>query len=368
MRIAYDYQIFGEHQYGGVSRYFFELASTIARFPGNDVGVVSPLYVNEYLAAASSPLRVLGRKVPALPRTGRIYLSINRLLAPSYLARFQPDLVHETYYLRKRFAPVASKVALTVFDMIHERCPETFGPDDQMSAIKAAAIGRADHLFCISEHTKRDLIEILGVAERKITVTYLAVSPLPAPSCSASSLVGSSPYLLHVGGRQGYKNFPAFLRAYAASPWLQQSFRVVCFGSGALTALERALMAELGIPEASVIQVSGGDDVLAAFYQGAAALVYPSQYEGFGIPPLEAMSQGCPVICSRATSIPEVVGEAGAYFDPQDVDSIRDALEQTLQSESVREGLIEAGHQRSQGFSWDRCARETLSAYRELLQ
>jgi glycosyltransferase involved in cell wall biosynthesis len=96
--------------------------------------------------------------------------------------------------------------------------------------------------------------------------------------------------------------------------------------------------------------------------------VYPSQYEGFGIPPLEAMSQGCPVICSRATSIPEVVGEAGAYFDPQDVDSIRDALERTLQSVSVRDGLIEAGYQRSQAFSWDHCARETLSAYQELLQ
>lgn len=368
MRIAYDYQIFGEHKYGGISRYFFELADHIAQLPETEIGVISPFYVNEYLAAASRRLKVVGLKVPALPRTGRIYLAMNRLLAPSALLRFQPDLVHETYYSSKRFAPTGSKVALTVFDMIHERCPETFSPNDPMSAIKATAIERADHLFCISEHTKRDLIEINGVAERKITVTYLAVSGLPMPSCSASSLVGDTPYLLHVGGRQGYKNFAALMRAYAASPWLRQNFRVVCFGSGKLTTSERALMAELEIPEAAIIQVGGGDDVLAAFYQGAAALVYPSRYEGFGIPPLEAMSQGCPVICSRATSIPEVVGEAGVYFDPMDVDSIRDALERTLQSATIRENLIEMGYRRSQVFSWDRCARETLSAYQELMQ
>lgn len=367
MRIAYDFQIFGEHQYGGVSRYFFELAQAVAQQPTTEVGIVCPLYVNEYLAASDKSLKVIGRRAPVFPRTGRFYRAINRLLASSKLAKLHPDLVHETYYSEKSFAPHGSKVALTVFDMIHERCAETFSPKDRTAAIKSIAVERADHIFCISEYTKRDLVEILNVPEHKITVTYLAVSPLPAPNISALSLLGGGPFILHVGGRQGYKNFSALVRAYGSSAWLRKNFRIVCFGSGVLTEIERALILELGISEGAILQIGGGDDVLAALYKNAAAFVYPSCYEGFGIPPLEAMSQGCPVICSRATSIPEVVGDAGAYFDPLDVDSIRDALETVLHSQSIRDSLILAGHQRSKFFSWARCASETLAAYRELV-
>lgn len=367
MRIAYDHQIFGEHRYGGISRYFFELAQAMAHNPDNEVGIVSPLYVNEYLAGASGSLRIVGRKVPALPRTGRFYRIINRLLASPSLARFQPELVHETYYSDKSYSPIGCRVALTVFDMIHERCVDTFAENDKTAAIKATAIERADHIFCISEYTKSDLIELYGVEETKISVTYLATSPLPPPSCAASTLLGEAPFILYVGGRQGYKNYVSLLRAFASSAWLRNNFKIVCFGSGAFSNAERTMMLELDIPESSVFQVGGGDDLLAAFYRGAAAFVYPSCYEGFGIPPLEAMSQGCPVICSQATSIPEVVGDAGIYFDPQNVESIRDALEVTLQSESIRERLIKAGHQRTKLFSWSRCASETLAAYRELV-
>jgi glycosyltransferase involved in cell wall biosynthesis len=125
-------------------------------------------------------------------------------------------------------------------------------------------------------------------------------------------------------------------------------------------------MLELGIASSQVVQIGGGDDRLAALYCGAAALVYPSMYEGFGIPPLEAMSLGCPVICSNTSSIPEVVGEAGEYFDPVDTESMRDALEKVLQSKSRSEQLVELGHARCRTFSWQRSAQETATVYRRL--
>jgi glycosyltransferase involved in cell wall biosynthesis len=256
---------------------------------------------------------------------------------------------------------------LTVFDMIHERCPESFSAADPMSSIKARAIRRVDHLFCISENTKRDLLDILDVPEEKVTVTYLAADPLPDVHVPIRHLTGDMPFLLFVGGRFGYKNFMSTLRAVATSQWLRDNFRIVCFGGGALTQAERALIVELGLASDSVVQFGGPDTLLAALYREAVALVYPSSYEGFGIPPLEAMSVGCPVICSNASSIPEVVGNAGVFFDPADVEAQRAALESVLQASEIRSSLIAEGYVRYKHFSWARCASETLAAYRELV-
>ena len=118
--------------------------------------------------------------------------------------------------------------------------------------------------------------------------------------------------------------------------------------------------------KAHVIHLGGGDDRLATLYRGASAFIYPSKYEGFGIPPLEAMHLECPVICSMTSSIPEVVGEAGEYFDPDDAESIRHAIERVLQSSDRRSELIALGRSRCNLFSWERCARETLDVYKRL--
>jgi glycosyltransferase involved in cell wall biosynthesis len=116
-----------------------------------------------------------------------------------------------------------------------------------------------------------------------------------------------------------------------------------------------------------VRQVSGDDNLLAGFYKAAKALVYPSLYEGFGIPPLEAMSFDCPVVCSNVSSIPEVVGDAGLMFDPYDIQSIKSALEKIVIDETLREDLINRGRARIKKFSWERCARETLDVYQKIL-
>jgi glycosyltransferase involved in cell wall biosynthesis len=366
MRIAYDHQIFVLQQYGGVSRYFFELASKMADFPDTDVGIVSPVYTNAYLGAAVGRLRVMGRKLPAVRFTGRLYGAIDRLLTPAQLKRFRPDLVHETYYASRRLAPAGSKVVLTVYDMIHERFPQNFSPRDRTFKAKPLAVARADHVICISEQTRKDLIEFLGTDPAKISVVHLGFSlTQPSPAGNPSSL--QRPYLLYVGSRGGYKGFESLLRAYAARREVQASFDLVAFGGGAFSAGERALMRDQGLRDEQVRQVGGGDAVLAGLYRGASLFVYPSLYEGFGIPPLEAMSFDCPVVCSDASSIPEVVGDAAELFDPHSPDALGASIERVLGDEAWRRTLIERGRERIKLFSWERCARQTMDIYQGLL-
>ncbi|TKB26455.1 glycosyltransferase family 4 protein [Desulfopila sp. IMCC35006] len=365
MHIAYDYQIFTLQEYGGISRYFFELADKIARVPGSEVCIISPLYVNAHLTASSSFLQVIGRKVPKIRYAVCICRAVNQLLTPLMMARLQPDLVHETYYSARRVAPVGGKVVLTVFDMIHERFPEFFLAGDSTSKEKAIAIGRADHIICISEQTRKDLVALLNVDPAKITVVHLGFS-LPELPVDEGRRTGR-PYLLYVGSRDGYKNFEALLHVYAANLSLQRDYDLVAFGGGAFTEQEQALMGHLGIGLDQVRHFCGGDSLLAGLYQQAALFVYPSLYEGFGIPPLEAMSFDCPVVCSNASSIPEVVGDAAELFDPNSSEALWGSIERVLNDEVLRQTLVVRGRERIKQFSWENCADQTLDVYRRLL-
>lgn len=365
MKIIYDSQIFAMQEFGGISRYFCALAEQIANLPDAKTRIVAPLYVNGYLKEIGDSIAV-GQYVRRLPKTGRIINGLSAMLFRPLAGMMRPNIVHETYYSARPTCGGKMPRALTVYDMIHERCTDSFAANDPMARIKACAIQRADHIFCISENTRRDLLEIHQLPEDRVSVTYLGYDTLPQSALTAADLVGAAPYLLHVGGRHGYKNFEGLLRAFASSAWLINNFRLVCFGSSAFSRVERCLMADLGLKESQIIHLGGRDDRLAALYKGAAAFVYPSKYEGFGIPPLEAMSLDCPVICSNTSSIPEVVGEAGEYFVPHDVESMRASIEQVLQSSARRQELISLGRRRRQLFSWQRCAQETYNVYRRL--
>lgn len=366
MRVAFDHQIFGWQEYGGISRYAYELASELSKSCEQDVGIFSPLYVNRYLAHVPQHLKLQGIKMPAFKHSGRLYRAINSLLVGPAIKRFEPDIVHETYFSTSGVAPRTARVVLTVYDMIHERFPEYFSIASPTSREKAQAVARADHIVCISEHTRRDLIEILGVPTAKTSVVHLGFSLTAAPQVEIENGVKLRPFILYVGSRTGHKNFVELLRAYAGSPFLMNEFELVCFGGGELKAKEVELINKLGISAAKVRQVSGNDELLGFYYRAARAFIYPSLYEGFGIPPLEAMSFGCPVACSNTSSVPEVVGDAAEQFDPTDHESIRKAIEKVVVDEELRKDLIDRGAARVRYFSWERCARETLDVYRRV--
>lgn len=366
MNIVYDHQIFSAQRYGGISRYFFEISNRIGGYDNTDVRIIAPFFVNTYL---SNSRLVFGKKVShffgaSYGRTKRMAMKANERLAPLLMRMANPEIVHETYYsFRPNYLPSAKKV-LTVFDMIHERMPQFFSKKDTVSHRKKNAVQRSDHIICISENTKKDLLEYYDIDSDKVSVVYLANS---LQVSNGGSRMLNEPYILYVGLRGGYKNFKRLLEAYASSESIMTNFQLVCFGGTALNSEENELIATLKIPKGRVIQLSGSDELLSNYYQYASAFVYPSLYEGFGIPPLEAMAHGCPVVCANTSSLPEVVGDAAITFDPNEVDGIVNAIEKVLFSSDLAEQLKIAGLNRANLFSWDKCASETHSIYKSLL-
>ncbi len=364
MRITFDSQIFCIQEYGGISRYFCALASRLSQIPQLDPMIVAPLHFNRHLQALNQKLHI-GAYVPRQKGTGRAMKAISSALFRPIALVMKPDVVHETYYARRPSGGGKVPHAITVYDMIHERYREHFPASDPMIENKRAAILRADHIFCISENTRRDLLDAYPVSEKRVTVTYLS-SEMPSLPADENATGEIQPFLLYVGDRRGYKNFLGLVQAFAKSPWLKDNFRITCFGGGNFSPSEREAFAALRLGETHIKHVAGGDACLARLYRAATLFIYPSIYEGFGIPLLEAMSLDCPIACSRSSSIPEVAGEAGEYFDPTDVSSIGHVLENVLQSASRRQELVALGRLQRQRFSWEQCAQETLLGYREL--
>lgn len=370
MRIAYDPQIFSAQIYGGISRYFSEIASRLAKDVGLQVSIIAPMYINAYLE--NLPKNLVSGFRPPLADHLRLYQRVlGMLIGDCMLRAFSPDIVHETYYFPYRLGPRRASRVLTIYDMIHEKIPVSFPPADKTSGFKKIAAERADHVICISESTRRDAIEILGLRPEKVSVVYLGYDLMKVPEASMpnadSSTSTSEPFLLYVGARGGYKNFLRLLQAYATSRVLRTGYRLICFGGKEFCAEELETMWDLDLNRDRVIHQSGSDRSLAEFYRQASAFVYPSLYEGFGIPPLEAMAHDCPVVCSNTSSIPEVVGDAGDYFQPEDIDSMRVAIERVVGSSEHRKTLIAKGRERLKLFSWDRCARETYNIYQKLI-
>ena len=367
MRISYDYQSFVLQSYGGISRYFTRIAQGMLQL-NQQVGVFAPLHRNNYLLSLPREV-VFGRYISGYPKkTARFFLAYNQFLSHSKIAKWKPDLVHETYYSRVGTAPVGCPTVITVYDMIHELFPNDFLVRDNTAIIKRIAIDRADHVICISENTKMDLMRLYGTPASKLSVVHLGFDQFaPRAVKQQPTTLVDRPFLLYVGARGGYKNFIGFLRAVAASKRLLSDFDIVAFGGAKFSAKELNEMSSLGFRENQIRHQSGSDDVLGRFYSSAKAFVYPSLYEGFGIPPLEAMAHQCPVISSNTSSMPEVIGKAGEYFDPTDTDDMRRVIEDVVYSASRVNQLRRFGEERLTTFSWDKCARETFDIYRSLI-
>jgi glycosyltransferase involved in cell wall biosynthesis len=363
MKIVFDGQTFINQTHGGISRYVTSLADELARI-GEETFIVAPLYRNAHLESCTAA-RVHGRKYSPPPATVPIAKIASRILSRRIISRINPDVLHETYYSPVSVAPRGVRTILTVYDMIHEIHPQGLGRLNQTARFKRAAVRRADKIICISENTRRDLVQLLDVPREKTEVVLLAAERLPAKQGTRSPL--PKPFLLYVGARPGYKNFAGLLHAVARSNALRQEVEVAAFGGGDFSRAEVELIHQLGMG-ARVHHFAGDDSTLGHLYEHAELLVYPSMYEGFGLPPLEAMIHGCPVACSATSSLPEVAGDAAEYFRPDEPESIARAIERILADSKHRDRLIAAGKIQSAKFSWNRCASETLEIYRRVVR
>jgi glycosyltransferase involved in cell wall biosynthesis len=387
MKLLYDHQIFYRQNYGGVSRYFCELMNRFSTDP--DISFTLPLrYVQNdnleqfprlekywskrYSFLYNSPaVSIIQKKIRFNALNFGLNVFINNRGESIRLLQEQDfDIFHPTYYepyflkyLRKK------PFVVTVYDMIHERFPQYFKPGDKTQIWKKQLIENAGAVIAISENTRQDIIKFTGADPDRIHVIYLGnpfehgssqIDTCPAPS------VFEKPYLLFVGGRPAYKNFDLFIESVAGMLCDHEELHVVCAGWLPFGSQEKRHFEELKILR-KVHHVKINDTVLKNLYRNARAFVFPSLYEGFGLPVLEAFSCNCPAILSNTSSLPEIGGDGAVYFDPHDQETIRSTVEQVLCNERYRQDLIQKGSERLKLFSWEKTAVLTKKVYTGLM-
>jgi len=357
MRILYDGQIYARQTAGGINRYFANIISRLPQdfFPTlttcqrQNVNYPTHPHLKTYFYRRFRPSSISYR------------LEKHYFRAIATFKHF--DLIHPTYYSLVTQQPLECDrfpVVLTVHDMIHEM----FYPDATDIEDKRKVIQAAQAIICVSENTKKDLQERYKIPHEKITVTYLA-SEIDASLSYGSEPIPSHPYYLYLGNRLSYKNFDGLLAAFAKVASVDSEVRLCVVGS-AFNPAEQQLITHLKLGDRIENYGYIRDRHLAKLYRCSVAFVYPSLYEGFGIPPLEAMSCGTVVVASNTSSIPEVVGDAGLLFDPKATMDLAEILLFLLDNPTERERFITKGYQQAKGFSWDKTTEQTLLVYRSV--
>jgi len=380
MKILYDHQIFSIQKYGGISRYFYQLMDEFEKTHDVSFTVSVRCTENRYLFNLDS-LKGLKRckdDTPALVRAFSKFLasqdiySRNHEYSQQAIMREDFDLFHPTYYnpyfLKNTFC---KPFVLTVHDMIHELYPEYFPLSDLTVSTKKKLIDAADEIICVSTNTRNDLLNLYSdVDDTKVHVIYHANSLVPCLSGSPIYESGNAPdtreRLLFVGPRDSYKNFYFFIvssvKLLTKYPWLD----IVCAGGGTFTPDELDFFRRLGIP-GRIYHYSVDDKQLTQLYTTSLALIFPSQYEGFGMPILESFACSCPVICSNSSSLPEIAKDAAFYFLPKDSISMQTAIESVIVDPDIRKEMIKKGLHYVNEFSWEQSARQTKKVYERAL-
>jgi glycosyltransferase involved in cell wall biosynthesis len=371
LKILYDHQIFEDQIFGGISRYFSELikfnpmADLSLKYSENiyfqqkcfkklKIFPLAPDYDNFIF-----PFNFKGKG-----RLYRYYNKIfprnNQIISIKKINKSNFDLFHPTYYNPYFLEYLKGKpFILTVFDMIHELFPQYYHDDNVTVLKKQCLISQANIILAISENTKKDLLRFFPDLEEKIKVIYLGVS---FQQLNINTMKEN--FILFTGDRINYKNFNAFLKSVAPL-LIKYDLNLSCTGLP-FNDEENILLDTLNIKDRTTIHKYSSDEKLAELYSKALAFVFPSLYEGFGIPVLEAFASQCPAVLSNTGSLPEIGADAAVYFDPYSIDDMRNQIERVICSSSLRDEMIKKGKKQLKLFSWEKCAKETMEVYKSL--
>ena len=368
MKVFFDHQIFNLQKYGGISRYFYELYKELneEKFP-NITAEISLLTTENHYLKNGSFGNIISPKISYYNKhTKKLFNYFNYLHSLYTLKLENYDIFHPTYYNKYFLDNIGEKpFILTIYDMIHERFSDDFfNGDDSTIANKELLAKKADKIIAISESTKKDIIECYNISSDKIKVIYLGSSLKPNNNKKIRLI--NKDYILYVGNRKKYKNFNLFLKSVSNILKKDKNISLFCAGGGSFDDNEIKLINSLNL-ENLVYQKNVNEDELSSLYNNAKAFVFPSLYEGFGIPVLEAFSMGCPVVLSNTSSLPEVGGDAAVYFNPENKEDMENKIDKVINDDNLRTEMREKGYKQLTKFSWSNTATETLKLYRSVI-
>ncbi len=360
MKVLYDYGAFLT-KYGGIAKYFCETIDILKDQEDFEYNI-SLLWSSSYLLKEKQ-LALSRAFFSTKPFKGKRTLQtiVNRTYSLKKILSGKYDIFHPTgfddYFIKYNKKPTV----ITIHDMIQEKF---FDKNHREIAIKRKQIENSTHIITVSENTKKDLIEIYNVDKQKISVVYHGVK-IPTDSDYKEIDTGFDQYILYVGTRYWYKNFNNFVEAVAPILNSKKSLGLVCTG-WKFKEYEKNLFKEKNIEkQVKVLEVSNKE--LNSLYKNALVFVFPSFYEGFGIPVIEAFANNCPVCLSNASCFPEIAGDAALYFDPNNIEDIREQIGKLLHNATLRESLIETGKERVKNFNWEESAKRTYLIYDKVL-
>ena len=295
-KILFEGSIFLHQKIGGISNYIVELNERLKKHDVNSK-IISMFSINEHLARKSSN-KISFFKIKKIPKFCRkFFFYLNDLFLLFYIKFYKPDLVHFSYYNSKLIPKLKVPYVVTIYDLIHEKLDLN---DKQFP--KNEMLNKAKHIICISNTTKNDLIERYSVNPKKISTIFLGVN-------NTNTLKEKKEkYILYVGDRKGYKNFESIIKAFGNSSFLKKDYKFICFGGDKFSLKEKLFFDKIGIKK-NLFQEFGNDQYLKKFYKNASLFVNTSLIEGFGLTNLEAMSFGCPVLCSEIPIFREILGK-----------------------------------------------------------
>lgn len=353
MKVLFDHQIFS-YVYGGASKYFTMLLKYLPRECWDTTTLLTS---NEYVRAEKLMPFTLKKYF-----RGQTVLQeyLNRPYSNFMIKKKCYDIFHQTNFGTYCLDKIGSKPMVTTY---HDANLSTIDPHPELVEQQRVSLERADSVIVVSENTKKDLLQLFKVDEAKVSVIYHGIE-IPDLSKLNHERIVERPYILYVGRRTFYKNFDNFVKACSLVISKFSDIQVVCTSS-CFSNKEYSKFKSLGI-EDNMKAICCDEADMVRLYRDAIAFVFPSFYEGFGMPILESWSCNCPVVLSTASCFPEIAADAGLYFAPDSVDEMFSQIMKVIEDDALKETLRQRGTERLKKFSWERCANEHLKVYQSL--
>ena len=302
-----------------------------------------------------------------------IYSLREQVILPYYCKKLKPDLVHYPSFNSSLYSPIPFVV--TIHDLIYylypDACPNKLGYLYAKTMLKYVA-RKSKLVIAVSFSSKKDIVKYLKIPEEKVCVIYHGISkkyhPIKNPENFLKKYNLPVNYILYIGNHEPRKNIIGLIKAYSISKFKNDYFLVIGGKKDPRRKKTYEVVKELSLEDKVIFTDYIVEEDLPAIYSAAKLFVFPSFYEGFGLPPLEAMACGTPVICSNATSLPESVGDAAITVEPGDNNGLAKAIDKVLSIQVLREELIRKGIERAKKFSWENTAKRTIEVYKIALE